>query len=115
MGSYHVQITDLGNDTALFLVKNETEWASGTRIPGTRYSLLPALKRSETDVFINLAVTADILLLPTVVAAPATIPVVLALNRGAWELSKAVPGGWGGFGGTTTQHYWWIEPIPRQP
>ncbi|MBC7228457.1 MAG: RHS repeat-associated core domain-containing protein [Thermoflexales bacterium] len=114
LGSYDVQITNLGDGTALFLVKNETDWASGTRIPGQPYFFLPGLERSETDVFINLALTADIFLLPTIVAAPETIPVVLALNRGAWELSKAVPGGWGGFGGTMTQYYYWIERIPGQ-
>ncbi|MEM4302090.1 MAG: hypothetical protein QW570_08320 [Candidatus Caldarchaeum sp.] len=111
MGSYEVRIIDLGDGTALFLVKNETDWGSGTRIPGKPYSLLPALERSETDVFINLAVTTDMLLLPSVIAAPGMIPGVLGFNRGMWELSKAVPGGWGGFGGKMTQYYYWVEPI----
>ncbi|MEM2126441.1 MAG: hypothetical protein QXQ53_08610, partial [Candidatus Methanosuratincola sp.] len=111
VGSYEVRIIDLGDGTALFLVKNETDWGSGTRIPGKPYSLLPALERSETDVFINLAVTTDMLLLPSVIAAPGMIPGVLGFNRGMWELSKAVPGGWGGFGGKMTQYYYWVEPI----
>lgn len=62
-------------------------------------------------MLINLAVTTDIFLLPTMIAAPETVPGVLAFNRGMWELSRAVPGGWGGFGGMMTQYYYWIEPI----
>ncbi len=29
-----------------------------------------------------------------------------------WELSRAVPGGWGGFGGTMTQYHYLVELIP---
>jgi hypothetical protein len=115
VGSYEIQALKLDEHVAMFVVKNETTWASGTRIPGTDLSALPALERGETDVLINFAVTMDVSLAPMVVAAPWTIPGILVLNRGVWELSRVVPGGWGGLGGTMIQYYYWMEPISEQP
>jgi len=118
VGSYEFQILKINEDTAMFIVKNETEWESGTRMPGTGYSLLPPLKRSETNWATTLVLVAEARLIPIVVpvviAYPELAQPIKEINKAILELAKIAPGEWGGVGGRMVQYYWWTEPIPSE-
>lgn len=117
VGSYEVRITNLGNGTALFLVRNETNWASGTRIPGTGYSLLPPLKREETTWGTTILLAEEALLLPVVAPGVSLFPKLAQPIREVNEAAMAITAGWpggGGIGGQLVQYYWWTEPIPPE-
>jgi RHS repeat-associated protein len=112
VGSYEVRIRKIDEHTAEFTVYNETQWESGTRVPGTNYSPLPSLKRSETNWATTLVVAAELPLIPLINASPKLAQPIEEINKAIFGLAKMAPGEWGGVGGQMIQYYKWTEPIP---
>ncbi len=117
VGSYEVKAHKL-DGSAMFIVTNETQWESGTRMPGTNHALLPPLKRSETDWATTLTLAAEAFLIPIVVpiviARPEIADPIEEINTAILGIAHRASGEWGGVGGQMVQYYWWIEPVPPE-
>jgi hypothetical protein len=114
VGSYDVEVYRL-DGSAMFIVKNETKWESGTRVPGTNYALLPPLTRSQTDWATTLMLAAEAplapIVAPIVIARPELAAPIQEINTAVLGIARQAPGEWGGVGGKMVQVYYWVEPI----